>query len=161
VNVQSFLGIVLFCLGFPDEAVAQSSAAIAEARMLSHPAPLVETVGLASLMLLLLREDAALDERSEEFVALAAGQGFTFCRAFGTICRGWVTVKKGDVAEGIRLLRGGIAAFRATGSEAWTPYYFGLLATACEIAGQIGEALTLLDDGLQIGEEQGGRWLEA
>jgi class 3 adenylate cyclase/predicted ATPase len=161
VNVQSFLGIVLFCLGFPDEAVAQSSAAIAEARMLAYPAPLVETLGLASLLLLLLRDDAALDERSEEFVAVAAEQGFPFWRAFGTICRGWVTLKKGDVTEGITLLRSGIAAFRATGSEAWTPYYFGLLAVACEIAGQIEEALTLLDDGLQIGEEQSGRWLEA
>jgi len=60
--------------------------------------------------------------------ALAACNG-PFWRAFGTICRGWLTVKKGDVTEGITLLRSGIAAFRATGSEAWTPYYFDLKRT--------------------------------
>jgi hypothetical protein len=33
--------------------------------------------------------------------------------------------------------------------EVWTPYFFALLAGAFEIAGQIEEALTLLDDALQ------------
>ena len=36
-----------------------------------------------------------------------------------------------------------------------------LLAGACEIAGQSEEAVTLLDDALQIGEWPGERWLEA
>ena len=31
----------------------------------------------------------------------------------------------------------------------WTTYFFALLARACEIAGQIEEALSLLDDALQ------------
>jgi hypothetical protein len=37
VGSQAFLGIVLFCLGHPDQASAQSNAAIAEARRLAHP----------------------------------------------------------------------------------------------------------------------------
>ena len=41
------------------------------------------------------------------------------------------------------------------------PYHIGLLARACEIAGQIEEALTLLDDALRIVERTGERWLEA
>ena len=36
-----------------------------------------------------------------------------------------------------------------------------LLAAACEIAGEIDEAVTLLDDALQIVERTGERWLEA
>ena len=62
-------------------------------------------------------------------------------RAQGTIYRGWVKVKNGDVAEGISLLRGGSAAYRATGAEALMPYHIALLARACEIAGQIEEAV--------------------
>ena len=34
---QAALGVVLFCLGFPDQALAQSNKAIAEARKLPHP----------------------------------------------------------------------------------------------------------------------------
>ena len=79
----------------------------------------------------------------------------------GTIYRGWVKVKNGDVAEGMSLLRSGSAAYRATGTEVWTPYFFALLARACEIAGQIEEALTLLDDALRIVERTGERWLAA
>jgi hypothetical protein len=37
VNAQAFVLIGLFCLGFPDQAVARGSEAIAEARRLAHP----------------------------------------------------------------------------------------------------------------------------
>jgi predicted ATPase len=70
-------------------------------------------------------------------------------------------VKNGDVAEGISLLRSGLTAYRATGAEAWTPHFFALLAGACEIEGQADEAVTLLDDALQIVERTKQRWLAA
>jgi predicted ATPase len=79
----------------------------------------------------------------------------------GTISRGWVKVKNGDVAEGISLLRSGSVAYRATGAEVWVPHYIALLAGACEIAGQIEEGLTLLDEALQIVERTGERWFAA
>ena len=79
----------------------------------------------------------------------------------GTIYRGWVTVKNGDVAEGISLLHSGSTAFRAIGMEVWTPYHIALLARARESAGQVKEALALLDDALQIVERTGERWFLA
>ena len=41
------------------------------------------------------------------------------------------------------------------------PHYVALLAKACEITGQIEEALTLLDKASQIIERTGERWFEA
>ena len=41
------------------------------------------------------------------------------------------------------------------------PHHIDLLARACEIAGQIEEAVTLLDDALQIVERTGERWFAA
>jgi predicted ATPase len=72
---------------------------------------------------------------------VAAEQGFPYWRALGNIFLGWVKVKHGDVAGGISLLRSGSTAFRATGAELVVPYYIALLARACEIAGQIEEAV--------------------
>src|ERR1700730_10116743 len=69
-------------------------------------------------------------------------------------------VKNGDVTRGISLLRSGSAAYRATGTEMWTPHNTTLLAQACEIAGQIEEALAILDDALQIVERMRARWFE-
>ena len=113
------------------------------------------------MLLSLVGDDAALDERADQLVAVATEQGFPYWRAQGTIYRGWVKVKNGDVAEGISLLRSGSAAYRATGAEVWMPHYIALLARACEIAGQIEEAVTLLDDALQIVERTGERWFAA
>jgi predicted ATPase len=59
------------------------------------------------------------------------------------------------VNEGISLLRSGSAAYRATGAELWMPHHIALLAKALEIAGQVDEGLTLLDDGLQIVDRTG------
>ena len=96
-----------------------------------------------------------------QLIAVATEQGFPYWRALGTIYRGWVKVKNGDVAEGISLLRSGSTAYRATGAEVWMPHHIALLARACEIAGQIEEGLTLLDDALQIVERTGERWFAA
>ena len=161
VNAQAYLGIVLFCLGYPDQALAQRNAAIAEARRLGHPQSLAVTLGWGSMPLLLVGDNATLGERADELVAVATEQGFPVWRAAGTIHRGWVKVKNGDVAEGISLLRSGSTAFRATGAEAWTPYHIALLARACEIAAQIEEGLTLLDGALQLVERTGERWFAA
>jgi predicted ATPase len=77
------------------------------------------------------------------------------------IHRGWVKVKRGDVTEGISLLRSGSAAYRAAGAEIGMPYFLALLARAFEIAGQTEEAVTQLDDALQIVDRTGARWFLA
>jgi predicted ATPase len=161
VDSQAFLGIVLFCLGFPDQALSRSNAAIAEALTLAHPPTLAVSLSTDSRLLSLVGDNIALDERADQLVALATEQGFPLRRAMGTISRGWVKVQNGDVAEGISLLRSGSAAYRATGAEVWVPHYITLLAGACEIAGQIEEASALLDDALQIVERTGERWFAA
>jgi predicted ATPase len=151
---QSLLGSVLCFLGFPDQALAQSNAAIAEARRLAHPPSLASSLANSNIVLSLVGDNAALDERTEQLIAVANEQGFPFWGAQGTIYRGWVMVKNGDVAQGLSLLRSSSSAYRATGA-------FLLAAAACEIAGQIEEAVALLDDALQIAERTGERWSAA
>ena len=115
----------------------------------------------SGILLSLLRDHAVLDEWVAQLVELATEQSFPHWSAQGTIYRGWVKVNIGDVAGGLSLLRSGRDAFRATGAKLLLPHYMGLLAAAWEIAGQMEEAVTLLDDALQIVEWTGERWLEA
>ena len=158
---QVYLVIVLFCLGFPDQAVARNGAAIAEARRLAHPPTLAMSLAMGAKLLSLDGDDADLVERADQLVAVATEQGFPHWRARGTIYRGWGKVKNGDLTDGISLMRGGSAAYRATEAELWLPHHIALLARACETAGQIEEASALLDEALQIGERTGERWLNA
>jgi predicted ATPase len=113
------------------------------------------------LLLSLARENAILGEWADELVTIAAEHGFPFYRACGTIFRGWIKVKNGDVTGGISLLHGGLTAYRSTGAELLLPHQMALLAEACEIAGQVEEGLALLDDALQIVERTGERWFAA
>jgi predicted ATPase len=59
------------------------------------------------------------------------------------------------------LLRSGSTAYRATGAKAWLPHHIALVSAASEIAGQIEDALTQLDDAFQIVERTGERWFAA
>jgi len=154
---QQYLGITLLCLGFPDRALARSSAAMAAARRLDHPSSLAWSLMNSARLLVLVGDDIALRERTGLLMAVATEQGFANYRNQGTMYRGWGRVKDGDVAEGISLLRSGLSAYRAAGSETWT-HFFALVAAACEGAGQVEEGLALLDDALQIVARTGERW---
>jgi len=161
VNSRERLGYVLFCLGFPDQAIAQSNAAIAEAGRLANPTFLAGSLVSGARLLSLVGDAVALGEQAGQLVAVATEQGFAHWRGEGTAFRGWAKVKNGDVVEGISLLRSGSAAYRSTRAEAFMPQYIALLAEACEIAGQMEEALALWDDALQTVERTGERWLAA
>jgi predicted ATPase len=161
VGSNGNLGIGLLCLGYPVQALARSNAAIAEARRLAHPPSLAGSLSLRVRLLSLAADNAVLGEWVDQLVAMTTERGFSYWRAQGAIFRGWAKVKNGDVAEGISLLRSGSAAYRATGAGVWIPHHIALLAGACEIAGQIEEALTLLDEALEIIESTGERLLEA
>jgi predicted ATPase len=161
VNARLSLGLALFLLGFSDQALAQITTAIAETRKLAHPASLAASLAVGGILLSLLGEHAVLDKWAAQLIALASEQGFPQWLAQGTIYQGWVKVNTGDVTTGISLLRSGRDAFHATGAKLLLPHYIGLIATAYEIAGELEEAATLLEDALQIVEWTGERWLEA
>jgi predicted ATPase len=152
------LAITLFCLGFPDRALAESNAAVAEARRLAHLPTLAVTLSTDSRLLSLAGDDAALDDRASQLIAVATEQGFPLYHILGTIYRGWVKVNTGDLLVGISLLRGGSSAYSATGAKTRTPYHLALLARACETGGQVEEALFLMDEALRIAEKIGECW---
>jgi class 3 adenylate cyclase/predicted ATPase len=161
VGLHAYLGNVLACLGYPDLALERSNAAIGGARGLAHLPSLAASLVYGARLHSLIGDIAALDDRTRELVNVATDRGFPHWGAQGEIYGGWVKVKCGEVAEGMSLLRNGLNAYRATGAQAWMTYHIGLLATACEIAGQVEEASTLLDDALQLAGRTGERWVEA
>ena len=161
VTTGAILGYVLFFLGYPDQALAQSRAAIAAAGRLAHPPSVAVTLGCGTMLALFAKDHAAFGEWLDQMVAIANEQSFDFWGAYGTICRGWIKVINGDVVEGMSLLRSGLGAYRATGGETYMPHHIDLLARACEIVGRVDEALALLDEALQIVESTGERWFAA
>jgi len=112
-------------------------------------------------LLALVGDYVALDHRADQLLKVATEQGFPAWHALGTLLRGWVKVQNGDVAEGLSLMRGGWTACRATGTVGNMTAFMALLADACEIAGQIDEAMNQLNSALQTAERTGERALAA
>jgi class 3 adenylate cyclase/predicted ATPase len=155
------LGIALFCLGFPDQALVQFDAAVREALTLAHPPSLAAILALGCRLLSFGDDAAALDERAGQLIAVASEHGFPLYEALGTIYRGWAKTRAGEVAEGIMLLQSGSSAYSATGAQTRISYHIALLAKANEIAGQVDEAFALLNNALQISTRIGERWFAA
>jgi predicted ATPase len=155
---RAVLGNVLLCLGFSDQALAQSSAAIADARRLAHSPSLAVSLAIGARVLSLVGDDVPLGEWVDQLLAVTTEKGFPHWGAQGTIYRGWAEVKNAAVTEGMSLLRSGSTAYRATGAQGNMPYQNALLSATCEIAGQVEEGMTLLDDASQIVENTGERW---
>jgi predicted ATPase len=161
VICQGYLGVVLFCLGFPAQAWTKSEAALASARRQGNPAFVAASLSLVMPMLTMIGDTAAPSRWADQLASVAGEQGFAHWRGVGAIYRGWAKVRNGDVADGLSLMRSGTAVFRATGAVLWMPHFIALHADAYEIAGQVEEALALLNDALEVVERIGERWLEA
>jgi class 3 adenylate cyclase/tetratricopeptide (TPR) repeat protein len=83
VASQAMGAIVLFCLGYPETALAWSNVAIAEARRLAHPPSLAGNLATDIRLRLLVGDNAAFSESVEQLVAVTTEQGFLLLRAAG------------------------------------------------------------------------------
>jgi tetratricopeptide (TPR) repeat protein len=111
----SYAALTLWSLGYPEQALKRSHAALTLAQELPHPFGQVVARVLAAWFHQYRREMQAAQEAAEAAIALAAAQGFALWLAEGTILRGWALAGQGQGAQGIAQMRQGLAAYRATG----------------------------------------------
>jgi adenylate cyclase len=88
--------------------------------------------------------------RADALIAVSDEHGFPWHGAVGTVYRGWTLAGSGQTAEGIALLRAGLAAHRAAGAVTDVSFFLILLADAEGMAKE-------LDEGLGHLAEAGGR----
>jgi predicted ATPase len=150
----------LWCLGYPQQGLAQSHEAIALAQQMAHPINLSFAVDNAALLHQLRREVCAVQERAEATISLGTAQGLPYFVANGSILRGWTLTHQGQVKEGIEQMHQGLRAFRATGAELIRPYYLALLAEAHGAIGEPEAGLTVLAEALTCVDTTGERWSE-
>jgi len=154
-----YLGHVLFCMGYPNQALSRCNAAIDEARRLAHAPSLAGSLATGTRLLSLMGDYVSLEERARELVALTTEHGWQFWGGMGTISLGWAKVNSGELPLGTSLLCEGSAVYMATGAKAWVPYHLALLARARELAGQIDQALEHVEEAFRIVAITGERWL--
>jgi len=140
--------MILWLLGYPDQARQWSDEALVQARAFSHPFTLSQALLMSTFLQQFLRQAPVAQERVEEQLALCTEHGFASYLAWGTILRGSALVAQGEWAEGLAQMRQGLAAYLARARLPWL-LFLGLLAEAYGRAGQVEEGLRALDEALE------------
>jgi predicted ATPase len=151
----------LWVLGYPDQAVASSQAALALAQQLTHPFSLNIALYWAAVLHHLRRETSLTRARAEAAMAIATDQGFRQQWAQTIPLQGWALATSGHGEEGITQIQQGLAAYQATGSTAERPYYLALLAEVSAQAGQTATGLEALAEALATLATSRVRWWAA
>jgi predicted ATPase len=151
----------LWLLGYPDQAVASSQAALALAQQLAHPLTQAISLYLAAILHHLRREASLIQARSKAAMSIATEQGFPQQLANATPLQGWALAACGRGAEGITQIQQGLAASQAIGTVRDRPYHLALFAEVSAQGGQTTAGLEALAEALTTLPKSGARWWEA
>ena len=151
----------LWLLGYPDQAVANSQAALALAEQLAHPYTLTLALYFAAMVHHLCRDVPLTQARAEALMTVATEQEFPLHVAQAMPLRGWTLTENGRAEEGIAQIQQGLAAYQATGATRDRPYYLALLAEASAKVGQPTAGLEALAEALATLAKSGVPWWEA
>jgi predicted ATPase len=151
----------LWLLGYPNQAVASSQAAVALAQQLAHPVSLGLALYWAAIVHHLRREAPLTQAHAEAAMTIATDQGFPHTVAQVLPLRGWALAACGHGEEGLRQLQQGLGTCRATGATRDRPYHLTLLAEAATLGGQTNAGMEALAEALATLPTSAVRWWEA
>ena len=161
LTADTYLEIVLALLGLHDQATRVAEAASRRLERSGHPYPKAASMVLGVSAAAHRRDPPLLRERATAATALAERWGFQILAIHATALLGWAQAMEGNLADGLKLLRRGLAHWDAAGVLVTRPLLLGLLAEVEQLAGRPGEALRLLDDALALVDRGGERYFEA
>ena len=140
VAILSFRSWVLWVLGYPDAARADTAGALKDAREINQSATLMYALWAAPWPWILCGDYAAAQAFLDELVNLASEKGALLWKELGIEHQGWLLTLTGKASEGIRLMNSAIDEVRLTGATAWMPLRLSYLARAYAQIGQVDDA---------------------
>jgi predicted ATPase len=158
---QSMLARLLAGLGALDQSVGHASETIERARRAGHLPSLANALVVGCAQACLVRDIGSLRGRVRALAELTEAQGFAFWAVRARCFAGWVAVEEGQVAEGIGLVLGGLAALREAGIALHTPHMEAMLADAHLLGGDVNAALIHVEEALRISARTGEVWFDA
>ena len=156
----AFGGGVQFALGEPELAQASIAQSIALARKMQHAL----SIALALVTDLLTPIPGGLNPdpgRAEEVVRFCAQHGLKNFEAWAEFARGAIIARRGDAREGIGVMRAAVDVAESMSSRLFRPVHLATLASAHAKLREIDEALSLLDQAIEMAARTGERRADA
>jgi TolB-like protein/predicted ATPase len=161
VACLGFGSIVLWHLGYPDQALKMSDQARDLASKLPHPLNLAFAASFAAWYYSLAGSMKAAQEQADAAIAISDQYDIAMFLAWGKLMRGWALIGQGEIEDGIAISRQGIDEWRASGTLLATSWCLGILAQGERRAGRIEESLALLTEALDFASSAGEHFYEA
>jgi DNA-binding winged helix-turn-helix (wHTH) protein/predicted ATPase len=145
-----YAALVLWGLGYPEQAREKIAEGLRLAQELAHPNTLAYALYIAAAHSVLHREESATREYADALMTLATEREFPHWLTRGAVYRGWALAAQGHLDKGISEMHEGITASRKMGAEAWQPYFRVLLADLYGKKGQPETGLAFLTEALSM-----------
>jgi predicted ATPase len=153
-------GAALWALGYPDQAICSTEAAISFAETLDHTPSLAHALLFASLCRRSCRNAAAVLDVTDRLITLASEHRLTLYHAVGGVARGWALAQQGDLDKGLAEIRRNLEAYDPDKPKSFSMSCRAALAEVYLKAGDTAQALRAVDSALQAGVHSGARaWL--
>jgi class 3 adenylate cyclase/tetratricopeptide (TPR) repeat protein len=162
VHVRLYDGMVLWLLGYPDQALRVCAEARRYANTFQHPFSEAMARSISLRVHQLRGEAAVVAGQADAAIALCEEHEFVHYLAMALILRGWASAQQGEFEKGIAEIQAGLEKERATGALLFESYTLGLLADACIKNERYGQALDFLQQAqLRLDEENSERYYAA
>lgn len=160
VYCRSVLGLVLWILGLPDQAIERCNEAVRIARRINHPMSLARALQYRAMVRFFRQEMDATGQDADALLKIAADRGLPQWTAWGNLLQGWVRSLKEPMVAVPQLCQA-LASWRTTGARAMVPTYLAVLAAAFERAGDAQMGLSTIAEALEMVAEHGEHVNEA
>ncbi len=144
VASEVYAALILWQVGYPDQALKRVHQALTRAEQLGHPFSMAFALLFATWSHQYRREVQRTQERAAATMTLCGEQRFSFWLTFATVLGGWPLAEQGQGEAGIMQIRHGLAGYQATGAQLNRPYFLALLAEAYGKTGRHTEGLTVV-----------------
>jgi predicted ATPase len=146
----SFLALVLWVMGHPDQAQRAADEASRRAAQLQH----ANTAGhvlchAGGERAQLLRDAPAVRGYADAALALAAEHDMPMWRGYGLVLRGWALAEEGRLEDGALLVQQGVSGLDALGTVFHRSHQLGILAGIRGRLGDPAEGLRLVQEALE------------
>jgi predicted ATPase len=153
--------LILWCLGFPDQALARNQEVVALAREFMHPPSLAHALYFTAIVRNWRQEWGMAQLCEEEVFTFATAQELPYWVAHATVGLGWTSVGQARPEEGSAQIRRGIEAFFAMGAMLGRSYFLFMLAEAYSKLGRVQDGLGVLAEALAFAHTTSERFYEA
>jgi predicted ATPase/DNA-binding winged helix-turn-helix (wHTH) protein len=159
VMVRARSARVLLMQGLVDQAEKAGQAALGAAQRINHKLSICFALGETVCPLALMVGDLTAAERAlTMLVDVATRHNFSFWSRLASCLEGSLLIRRGDITDGISLLRAGLDAFIRTGQRLYISGFIADLAQGLAESGHADEADTIIDDAVSRSDADGVRW---